>query len=466
MPEKQKTIKKSFSLKGYGLHTGIDVELKFKPASVNYGYRFQRIDLEKKPIIRAIVENVVDTSRSTIIEENGGKVATVEHILSALKGLGIDNVLMEINAEETPILDGSAKLIVEALLEAGIEEQNLDKKYFKIKEKIIYQDEESGAELIIFPDDDFQINTMIDYSSSSLNNQFAELKNLKDYSKEIAPCRTFVFLKELEFLLNNNLIKGGSLDNAIVIIDKKVSQKELDRMAEVFNKPKVKVKSSGILNNLDLHFNNEPARHKLLDLIGDLALVGQDFKGRIFAKKPGHKVNVCFAKKIKNIIRKERIKKSPAPNVDIYAKPLMQINEIQKFLPHRPPFLFVDKVLKMTDKKIIALKNVTMNESFFVGHFPDEPVMPGVLTIEAMAQAGGILVLNTVPDPENYLTFFMKVDKVKFRKQVVPGDTLIFELDLLISPIRRGIANMSAKAFVGDDIVTEGELMAQIVKIK
>ena len=464
MSEKQKTIKNSITIQGKGLHTGVEVSLTFKPATVNHGYRFQRIDLENKPVIRAIVENVVDTSRSTILEENGAQIRTIEHILSALKGLEIDNVLIEVNAHEAPILDGSAKLIVNALLEAGIEEQKETKKYFKIKEKIVYENKEKGVEIIIYPDDCFNLRTMIDYDSSMISNQFAQLDNIKDYQKEIASCRTFVFLRELEPLLKNNLVKGGDLDNAIVIADKKVSQEELDKLADIFQKPRIKVKQ-GVLNNIDLQFSNEPARHKLLDLIGDLALIGENIKGRIFATRPGHASNVEFAKIIKQVIRKAKMKKSPAPDVDIYAKPLMQINQIQKFLPHRPPFLLVDKVLKMTENSIIALKNVTMNEPFFVGHFPNEPVMPGVLMIEAMAQAGGILVLNTVPDPENYLTFFMKVDKVKFRKQVVPGDTLIFEL-ALITPIRRGIANMSAKAFVGNDIVTEGELMAQIVKIK
>ncbi len=464
MAEKQKTIKKTVSVEGKGLHTGLDVKITFKPAPENHGYKFQRIDLENKPIIRAIVENVVDTARSTVIEENGARVGTVEHPLSALFGLGIDNVLMEINGPETPIMDGSAKHFVDALLEAGIEDQKAEKEFFVVKNNINYSDEEHGIELMTFPDENFSVNVMIDYNSEVLGNQYATLNSLAEYKTEIAPCRTFVFLRELEFLLKKNLIKGGDLDNAIVIIERKVTQEELDRLADLFNKPRVKVKSQGVLNNVDLQFSNEPARHKLLDLLGDLALIGTPIKGKILATRSGHASNVEFAKRIKRVIKKGRIKRG-VPTYDPNVPPLFDVNQIQKFLPHRPPFLLVDKILEMNDTEIIGLKNVTMNETFFTGHFPGEPVMPGVLIIEAIAQVGGVLVLNTVSDPENYLTYFLKMDKVKFRRQVVPGDTLIFKCDL-IDPIRRGIVNMRGQAYVGENIVTEGEFMAQITKVK
>ncbi|MFN8256843.1 MAG: bifunctional UDP-3-O-[3-hydroxymyristoyl] N-acetylglucosamine deacetylase/3-hydroxyacyl-ACP dehydratase [Bacteroidales bacterium] len=464
MAEKQKTIKKPVSLSGIGLHTGLNVEITFKPAPENHGYVFQRVDLENKPTIRAVVENVVDTSRSTVVSENGARVGTIEHVLSAAYGMGVDNLLIEINAPETPILDGSAKPYVDALLKAEIIEQEANKEFFIVTNNINYSDEENGIELMTFPDDNFSLNVMIDYNSSVLGNQYATLNSLNEYKEEIAGCKTFVFLRELEFLLKNNLIKGGSLDNAIVIIEKETTQEELNRLADIFNKPRVPVKSRGILNNEDLIFPNEPARHKLLDLLGDLALVGAPIKGKILATRPGHASNVEFAKKIKRTLKKVRSKNNP-PLYDPNSQSVLTINQIRNILPHRPPFLLVDKILKLDSLEVIGLKNVTMNESFFVGHFPEEPVMPGVLIIEAMAQVGGILVLSTVPDPENYLTYFMKMDKVKFKRKVSPGDSLIFKLELT-SPIRRGIANMKGQAFVGEHLVAEGEFMAQISKEK
>lgn len=462
MSEKQKTIKKPVSLKGKGLHTGAEVELTFRPAPENSWYKFQRVDLPGKPIISAIAENVVDTSRGTTIEENGARVCTVEHVLAAAYGLEIDNLLIEINGMEPPIIDGSSRYFVESLASAGIVEQEAEKKYYCVKNNIAYFDEDNEIEIVAFPDDKFSVNLVIDYKSKTLISQYAELAKLSDFKNEIATCRTFVFLHELEALLKNNLIKGGDLDNAIVIIDREVTQEELDRLADLFKKPHVQVKGQGFLNNTELFFPNECARHKLLDLLGDLALLGQPLKGRIIAKRTGHFSNVEFAKKIRKHIKKER-SKNDAPAYNPNNPPLMDINQIKRILPHRYPFLLVDKILEMDDSSVIGLKNVTYNEAFFVGHFPDEPVMPGVLQIEAFAQVGGIMVLSSVPDPENYSTYFLKIENVKFKRKVVPGDTLIFKLEL-VSPIRRGIANMRGQAFVGDSVAMEGEMMAQIIK--
>lgn len=445
-----------------GLHTGKEVNLTFHPAPANHGFVFQRIDLENKPKIAADVLNVCDTSRGTTIEKNGVRVYTVEHVLSALSGLGIDNVLITIDGHETPIVDGSAKIFVEALQKAGIKEQEAEKEYFVIDTVISYINPENGTEIIALPSDEFRVSVMIDFETKVLGSQNAVLDNLTDYPSQIAPCRTFVFLHELEYLLKNNLIKGGDLNNAIVYVNNPVTQDELDRLAYLFNKPTVKVKSEGILNNLDLYFPNESARHKLLDVMGDVALAGKPIKGHIIARKPGHEANVEFAK----VLKKHFMAKQNLDTIPVYDQnkvPLFDINGIMRYLPHRPPFLLVDKIIEMSDKHIVGIKNVTMNESFFVGHFPGEPVMPGVLQIEAMAQTGGMLVLNTVPDPENYLTFFLKIDEVRFRNKVVPGDTILFKLDLL-APIRRGLCHMKGNAYVGNKIVMEAVMLAQIVK--
>ncbi len=464
MSEYQKTIHKSVTLRGKGLHSGIDVEVTFSPAPVNHGFIFRRNDLPGKPLIHALAENVTDTSRGTTLEENGGKVQTIEHILAACVGMELDNVLIEMNGPEAPILDGSSGVYVNAIEEAGIEEQDEPKVFFTPSEKVEYYDDQKGIHIIAYPDEALTINVLIDYNSKVLGNQYATLEDLKRFKKEIAPCRTFVFLHELEFLLKNNLIKGGDLDNAIVIMDRKVEQEELDRLATLFNKPKIKIKPEGVLNNIELHYPNEPARHKLLDMMGDLSLIGMPFKGKIIATRPGHHANTEFARILRQMAKKEKAKKN-IPRYDPNQPPVVDVIGIQNTLPHRAPFLLVDKIIYRDEKTVIGVKNVTMNEPFFIGHFPGEPVMPGVLQIEAMAQVGGLLVLNTVPDPDNYLTFFLKIDKVKFKRKVVPGDTLILKMDLL-EPMRRGIAVMYGEAYVGENIVAEGEMMAQIVKIK
>ncbi len=464
MNEKQKTIKKPITVKGTGLHTGLHVDLTFKPAPENFGYKFQRIDLENKPVIKAVAEYVVGTSRGTTIEKDGVKIETIEHVLSAIYGLGIDNILIEINGPEVPIMNGSSIRFVEALLEAGIEEQDAEKNYFEIKEEIRYCDNDRNSEIVIYPDDHLNINVLVDYNSYVLGNQYSLLKELSDYEKEIAPCRTFVFFNELEPLLNNNLIKGGDLDNAIVIMDKEVEQEKIDRIAKLFNKPSVKPRPNGMLNNVDLRFSNEPARHKLLDLIGDLSLIGRPIKGKIVATRPGHSVNTKFSQQIRHFIRIAE-KKGIAPDYDPNKKPLLDINQIKKILPHRQPFLLVDKIISADENSIVGLKNVTMNEAFFAGHFPDEPIMPGVLQIEAMAQVGGILILNSVPDPENYSTYFLKIDDVKFKHKIVPGDTILFKL-VFVEPIRRGLAHMKGQAFVGKTLAMEADLLAQIAKMK
>jgi UDP-3-O-[3-hydroxymyristoyl] N-acetylglucosamine deacetylase/3-hydroxyacyl-[acyl-carrier-protein] dehydratase len=398
------------------------------------------------------------------LEQNGARVSTIEHVLAALTGMGIDNALLKITGPEMPIMDGSSREIVEEIKKVGVVKQTAERVFYVIKEKLVYSDPEHGIEIAAFPDDTFSIDVLIDYNSRVLGHQFAQLQNIGDFEEQIAPCRTFVFFHELEILLKNNLIKGGDLQNAIVIMEKEAPQEELDRIADLFNKPRIHVKPEGILNNLDLHFTNEPARHKLLDLVGDLALVGRRIKGKIVARRPGHHANTELAKTIRKLARKDALKPN-VPEYDVNQAPLLNILQIQKILPHRPPFLLVDKIIEMDETSVVGLKNVTMNEGFFVGHFPDEPVMPGVLQIEAMAQVGGILVLNSVPDPDNYLTYFLKIDRVKFKRKVVPGDTIIFRLDLL-EPIRRGIAIMFGQAFVGNQLVMEGELMAQITKIK
>lgn len=467
MNVKQRTIKREISLSGVGLHTGKSATLTFKPAPENHGYKFKRVDLEGAPVIDADVNNVTDTSRGTTISQNGASVGTIEHLLAAFVGMEVDNVMIEIDAPEVPIMDGSAIEYVKAIEEAGIHTQNADKEYYVIKDNIHYTDEERKVEMVAMPLDGYRFTCMIDYNSPVLGSQHASISTIDEFKKEIASSRTFVFLHELEALLENNLIKGGDLNNAIVIVDRDVKSEELSDLAKLFNREDIAVAKEGILNNIKLRHQNEPARHKLLDMIGDLALIGTPIKGHIMAARPGHAANVAFAKRIKAQIRKERNPKN-ANNMPIYdpaVKPFYDTVQIMNILPHRPPFLMIDKILELTQQYVVGVKNVTMNEDFFVGHFPGAPVFPGVLQIEAMAQTGGILVLNTVPDPENYLTLFLKIENARFKAQVNPGDTLIFRCDL-ITPIRRGIAQMKGVGMVGEKVVVEAELMAQIVKVK
>ena len=456
-------IKTEISLSGVGLHTGNTVSMTFKPAPINHGFAFSRVDLEGKPIIEAKADYVVTTQRGTNLEKNGVKIQTSEHVLAAAVGLDIDNLLIEIDASEPPIMDGSSKYFVEALEKAGIEEQDAEIEEYVVKEIISYKDETSGSEIILMPSDEYQVTTMVDFGTKILGTQNATLNNISDFKEEFAAARTFSFLHEIEMLLENDLIKGGDLNNAIVYVDKKLSASTMQKLKKAFNKKEISVQSNGILDNLELHWANEAARHKLLDVIGDLALVGTRIRGKIIANKPGHQVNTKFAKKLAQIIKVE--KRNKVPQYDLNQPPLLDIHQIMEILPHRPPFLLVDRVLELSPTHVVGMKNVTMNEDFFVGHFPGSPVMPGVLQVEAMAQCGGILVLSTVSDPENYLTFFMKMDNVKFKQKVLPGDTLIFKCDL-ITPIRRGICHMQAYAYANGKIVAEAELMAQISKIK
>jgi UDP-3-O-[3-hydroxymyristoyl] N-acetylglucosamine deacetylase/3-hydroxyacyl-[acyl-carrier-protein] dehydratase len=458
---KQHTIKKSVTLSGVGLHTGVQTTMTFLPAKANHGIKFQRIDLPGRPVIDADCDNVVDVSRGTTIEQSGAKISTIEHTLAALVGLELDNVLIEVDGPEAPIMDGSSMPFVQVLKEAGAEEQNALRDYYEVQDSLFYRDASRNVEIAALPLDDYRVTVMIDYNSPVLGSQHASITNIRQFEKEIASCRTFCFLHELEMLYKNNLIRGGDLNNAIVIVDRVVEEHELAHIAKMLNKPKVEVKKEGILNNIELRYNNEPARHKLLDIIGDLALAGRPLKAQILAARPGHAANVAFAKKLKKAMAESDKKGIPRYNPSL--PPVMDIKQIIKFLPHRYPFLLIDKIIYLDRESVAGIKNVSMNEPFFQGHFPGNPVMPGVLIIEAMAQIGGILVLNTVPDPENYLTLFLGIDEVRFRRIVQPGDTLVIQCDLL-APIKRGIAKMYGRAFVGNTLVCEGTMTASIVR--
>lgn len=461
MNNKQHTIKKPVTVSGVGLHTGVQTNMTFLPAKPNHGIKFQRIDLEGQPIVDADVDNVVDLSRGTTIEQNGARIATVEHTMAALVGMEIDNVLIQLDGPEPPIMDGSAKMFIEALQSVGTEEQNALRNFFEVRESIFYRDGSRDVEIAALPLDDYRVTVMIDYNSPVLGSQHASLTDIKQFNKEIASCRTFCFLHELEMLYKNNLIKGGDLNNAIVVVDRVVEDHELDYLADLFRKPKVEVKKEGILNNVELRYKNEPARHKLLDLMGDLALAGRPIKAQILAARPGHAANVAFAKKLKKAMKEAAI--SNIPHYDPKLPPVLDVNQIKKYLPHRFPFLLVDKIFHLNDVTVAGVKNVTGTEPFFQGHFPDNPVMPGVLIVEAMAQTGGVLVLNTVPDPENYITLFLLIENCKFRRMVLPGDTIVMKCELL-NPIKRGIAKMQGYAFVGDSLVCEAIMTARIVR--
>jgi len=458
---KQQTIQKAVTISGVGLHTGVQTTMTFIPAKPNHGIKFQRIDLPGSPIIEADCDRVVDVSRGTTIEQSGARVSTIEHTLAALVGLEIDNVLIQLDGPEAPIMDGSSIQFVNALKEVGTEEQNALRDFFEVQDSIFYREAARNVEIAALPLDDYRVTVMVDYNSPVLGSQHASITSIQQFEKEIASCRTFCFLHELEMLYKNNLIRGGDLNNAIVIVDRIVEPHELDNIARMLNKPKVEVKKEGILNNIELRYNNEPARHKLLDIIGDLALAGRPLKAQILAARPGHAANVAFAKKLKKSMQEADKKGVPKYNPSL--PPVMDINKIAATLPHRYPFLLIDKIIYLDKERVIGVKNVTMNENYFQGHFPRNPVYPGVLQVESMAQIGGILVLNTVPDPENYWTYFLGIDEFRFRKMVLPGDTLVIQCDLL-APIRRCIAKMTGRGYVGNTLVCEGTMTASIVR--
>lgn len=459
---KQLTLKAPFSVKGKGLHTGLEIEATFLPAPDNHGYKFKRVDLADAPIVDAVAENVVATNRGTVIAKDNVAISTIEHAMAALYAAGVDNVLIEVNAPEMPILDGSAIEYAEKIEAVGVEEQKADKEFFVVRHKIEVADEETGSKIIVLPDDQFSVDVKINFDSKVLDNQYASLDNIADFKQEVAASRTFVFVREIEQLLAANLIKGGDLDNAIVIYDSTLSQERLDHIADIMGVPHKTVSEFGYLNNRPLTSENEPARHKLLDVIGDIALIGRPLKGRVIATRPGHTINQKLAKAIRRDVKRMD---AIAPVYDPNQEPLMDNNEIRKYLPHRYPFLLVDKIIDKSETYIVGVKNVTTNEPFFQGHFPQEPVMPGVLMVEAMAQTGGLLVLSTVDEPERWSTYFMKIDNVKFRQKVVPGNTLLFHVSFM-TELRRGCAMMKGRAFVGDKLVCECEFMAQIIKNK
>ena len=461
MHTKQHTIGQEVTVSGVGLHTGAPVQMRFRPAPAHHGIKFQRVDLEGQPVVEADVDHVVDLSRGTTLEKNGARVATVEHVLAALVGSQIDNVLIELDGPEIPIMDGSAREFVHAFETVGSQEQHALRNFFEVTESVFYKDEARNVEIAALPLDDYRLTVMVDYNSSVLGSQHASLTSMENFKEEIASCRTFCFLHELEALFRNNLIRGGDLNNAIVVVDRAVAEEELDSLAALFNKPRVQVKSEGILNNVELRYKNEPARHKLLDLVGDLALAGRPLKAQILAARPGHAANVAFARKLKK--RMNDVEQKTVPDYDPRMPPVLTSTQIAKVLPHRYPFQLVDKIFHLDETSVGGVKNVTINEPFFQGHFPGNPVMPGVLQIEAMAQTGGILLLNTIPDPENYWTYFLGIDNCRFKKMVTPGDTLVYKCELL-APIRRGIAKMHGRAYVNHKLVCEATISASIVR--